>query len=183
MREHQVQATAATTGKSETSEHLVEWLRDAHAAEKQSEKMLSMFCDRLENYPALKAQIKKHIEETRGQAERLEDCLKKFGKSASALKDLGGKFLGMSQSLSGAFVEDEVIKGVLASYTFEHMEIASYRIIIAAADACGDGAVKRVCEGILAEEVAMAEWLDDHMHEITEIYLARADAPGVKAKH
>lgn len=183
MRQTETQTGTARSVKSETSEHLVEWLRDAHAAEKQSEKMLSMFCDRLENYPMLKAQIKKHIEETRGQAERLERCLEKFGKSESTMKDIGGKLMGMSQSLSGVFAEDEVIKGVLASYTFEHMEIASYRILIAAADACGDSMVKQVCAEILAEEIAMADWLDDHMAEITEIYLQRADLPGVKAKH
>jgi ferritin-like metal-binding protein YciE len=183
MRHTETQAGTAKKVKSETSEHIVEWLRDAHAAEKQSEKMLTMFCDRLENYPLLKTQIRKHIEETRGQAERLERCLEKFGKSESMMKDIGGKLLGMSQSLSGVFVEDEVIKGVLASYTFEHMEIASYRILIAAADACGDSMVKTVCEEILAEEIAMAEWLDDHMAEITDIYLARAELPGVKAKH
>lgn len=183
MRQTQEHTSTSKRSRSETSEHLVEWLRDAHAAEKQSEKMLSMFCDRLENYPALKAQIKKHIEETRGQAERLEACLEKFGKSESAVKDIGGKLMGMAQSLSGVFVEDEVIKGVLASYTFEHMEIASYRILIAAADACGDHDVKKVCEGILVEEIAMAEWLDDHMAEITETYLNRAETPGTEAKH
>lgn len=182
---HHPQGQTTTTGsrKSETSEHLIEWLRDAHAAEKQSEKMLSMFCDRLESYPGLKVQIRKHIEETRGQAERLETCLKKFGKSESAMKDFGGKLMGMSQSLSGVFVEDEVIKGVLASYTFEHMEIASYRILITAAEACGDTDVAKVCKGILAEEVAMAEWLDEHIGEITEAYLDRANIPGVQAKH
>lgn len=183
MRQADTHTTSAKQVKSETSEHLVEWLRDAHAAEKQSEKMLGMFCDRLENYPSLKTQIRKHIEETRGQAERLERCLERFGKSESTLKDLGGKLLGMSQSLSGVFVEDEVIKGVMASYTFEHMEIASYRILIAAADACGDNEIKTVCAGILAEEIAMADWLDEHMAEITDIYLQRAELPGVKAKH
>lgn len=183
MRQSQEQATASVRGISEYSEHLVEWLRDAHAAEKQSEKMLGMFCDRLESYPALKAQIAKHIEETRGQAARLESCLEKFGKSESTMKDIGGKLMGMSQSLSGVFVEDEVIKGVLASYTFEHMEITSYRILIAAAEACGATDVARVCQDILAEEVAMADWLNDHLEEITEIYLSRANTPGVQAKH
>ena len=183
MRQAQTHTGTSAAAKSETSEHLIEWLRDAHAAEKQSEKMLSLFCDRLESYPALKAQITKHIEETRGQAERLETCLEKFGKSKSTVKDIGGKLLGMSQSLSGVFVEDEVIKGLLACYTFEHMEIASYRILVAAADACGDAAIRKACEASLAEEIAMANWLDENMADLTETYLNRAEIPGVKAKH
>ena len=31
--------------------------------------------------------------------------------------------------------------------------------------------------------LALADWLDEHMAEITEIYLQRAELPGVKAKH
>ena len=38
-------------------ERLMQWLRDAHAAEEQAETGMA---DRLENYPKLKARIKKH---------------------------------------------------------------------------------------------------------------------------
>lgn len=67
--------------------------------------------------------------------------------------------LATAQGLSGFFVGDEVLKGALASYTFEHMEIASYRILSATAEEAGDIETQRVCEGILREEEAMAEWL------------------------
>lgn len=156
--------------------HIVDWLRDAHAAEKQSENMLSLFCDRLEGYPALKAQIERHIQETRTQALRLETCLERYGESPSAIKDIGGKMLGLGQSLSGVFVEDEVIKGVLAAYAFEHMEIASYRILIAGADFLGDTETKTACENILAEELGMASWLYTYLDEITEAYLTELKA-------
>lgn len=66
---------------------------------------------------------------------------------------------------------DEVMKGVLASYTFEHLEIASYRMLIQAAKHAGDDETKRVCEGILEQEIAMAKWLEDHMDAITEKFL------------
>lgn len=65
----------------------------------------------------------------------------------------------MAQSLSGIFAGDEVMKGSLASYTFEHMEIASYTILIAAAESLGETEVVRACEENLREEVSMAEWL------------------------
>ena len=42
-------------------ERLMQWLRDAHAAEGQAETMLTGMADRLENYPKLKARIKEHI--------------------------------------------------------------------------------------------------------------------------
>jgi ferritin-like metal-binding protein YciE len=31
-----------------------------------------------------------------------------------------GKSMAMGQGMSGAFVEDEIVKGSMASYTFEH---------------------------------------------------------------
>jgi ferritin-like metal-binding protein YciE len=63
----------------------------------------------------------------------------------------------MAQGFSGIFAGDEVMKGSLASYTFEHMEIASYRILIAAAEEVGDDKTARTCRKILGEEESMAE--------------------------
>lgn len=40
---------------SAAREHLVAWLRDAHAAKEQSEKMLGKFAGRIENYPDSKS--------------------------------------------------------------------------------------------------------------------------------
>jgi len=168
---------------SAAREHLVEWLRDAHAAEEQSEKMLTKFAGRIENYPELKNQITRHVEETRGQARRLKTCLEKYGDSTSALKDTFGKMMAFAQGMSGVFVDDEIIKGSMAAYTFEHMEIASYRILIAAAEAVGDMETRKICEQILEEEIAMAAWLEENLPEITQRYMARSETPGVTAKH
>mgnify|MGYP002716823196 CR=1 FL=1 len=42
---------------TEAREHLLDWLRDAHAMEQQAEKMLKAQAERLEHYPELKARI------------------------------------------------------------------------------------------------------------------------------
>lgn len=175
--------SARQQDNSAARERLVEWLRDAHAAEEQSEKMLTKFAGRIENYPALKDQIIRHVEETRGQARRLKACLEKYGDSASALKDTFGKMMAFAQGMSGVFVDDEIIKGSMAAYAFEHMEIASYRILIATAEAAGDMETRKICEQILEEEIAMAAWLEDNLPEITQRYIARVETPGVTAKH
>lgn len=96
------------------------------------------------------------------------------------LKDAGGKLTATAQSISGVFAGDEVMKGPLASYTFEHMEIASYTILIAAANAVGEGEVARVCEQNLREEQAMAEWLKDNLPQVTQTFLTRAEADSAK---
>lgn len=106
-------------------ERLMEWLRDAHAMEEQSETMLKHFADRIENYPDIKAQLERHLEQGRQQAARLRTCIEHRGGSTSTTKELLTKFVGMSQGLSGIFVGDEIIKGVMAAYTFEQMGVAS----------------------------------------------------------
>ncbi|TDW35771.1 ferritin-like metal-binding protein YciE [Rhizobium azibense] len=161
---------------STAQDNLVAWLRDAHAMEKQAETMLKAQYERIKNYPDLKARIGQHLEETRQQAKSLETCLNQIGGGSSTIKDMAGKITAFGQGLSGLFVSDEIIKGSLASYTFEHFEIASYRILIAAAEFAGDRQTKAVCEGILKEEIAMAKWLEDNLSGVTEAFLTRAEA-------
>lgn len=154
-------------------DNLIAWLRDAHAMEEQALTMLNAQFERLESYPELKARIGKHIDETKQQAALLQGCLDRLGKGSSTLKDAAGKLTAMAQGLGGVFASDEVVKGSLASYTFEHMEIASYRILIAAAGYMGDEETANVCRRILDEELAMAKWLEDNVDAITLEFLAR----------
>lgn len=58
--------------RSEADERLMQWLRDAHAMEKQAETMLSGMEERIENYP----QFRKRL-----------DALGRLGGSASTLKE------------------------------------------------------------------------------------------------
>jgi ferritin-like metal-binding protein YciE len=164
-------------------ERLMEWLRDAHAAEEQAKTMLSGMARRIENYPELKARIEQHIRETERQAELVRGCIERRGGSTSTIKDTSAKMLAMGQAMSGMFVGDEVMKGSIASSAFEAMEIASYKILIATAEQVGDQETKRVCEEILREEEAMADWLEDHVASLTQQYLRREATPGATAKH
>ena len=161
------------------NEHFLDWLRDAHAMKQQAETMLTTMENRLEHYPALRARVSQHIEETRRQAELLRACIQKRGGDSSLLKDVAGRFMAVMQGFSGAMASDEVIKGAMFGYAFEHMEIAAYRNLIAAARHLEDAGTADVCERILAEELAMAEWMEAHMPELTVQFLQTAGvAPG-----
>jgi ferritin-like metal-binding protein YciE len=164
-------------------ERFMEWLRDAHAAEEQAKTMLSGMARRIENYPQLKARIEQHIRETERHAELVRGCIERRGSSTSTIKDTGAKMIAMGQAMSGLFVGDEVMKGSIASAAFEAMEIASYRILIATAEKVGDQETKRVCEEILRDEEAMAEWLKQNAGSLTKEYLRREETPGATAKH
>jgi ferritin-like metal-binding protein YciE len=166
---------------ADTNDHLMDWLRDAHAAEQQAETMLSGMAGRLKNYPTLKSRIEQHVEETKRQAELVRGCIERRGGSTSTVKDAGAKMIAMGQALSGAFVDDEVLKGAIASTAFEAMEIASYKILISAAEEAGDIQTANVCKEILAEEEAMEDWLTENLPMLTQQYL-RLDEFGAQAK-
>jgi ferritin-like metal-binding protein YciE len=76
---------------------------------------------------------------------------------------------------------DEIVKGSLASYTFENMEIASYQILIAAAETAGQPAIAELCRENLQEEEEMAEWLMEHIPATTAQFMQR-DAQDVRAR-
>jgi ferritin-like metal-binding protein YciE len=164
-------------------DNFTDWLRDAHAMEKQAETMLTSMAGRLEHYPDLKARIERHVEETRHQAHELESCLERRGVATSAMKDFAGRMAAMGQGLTGMMASDEVVKGAMAGYAFEHMEIAAYRTLIAAAEAVGDAQTKAVCERILAEEVAMADWLEQHLPSVAQTFLQRDAQPETVSKY
>ena len=164
------------------NDHLNDWLRDAHAMELQAETMLKAQAERLEHYPDLRARIVQHIEETRGQQGILKDIMTRRGIDNSVLKDLGGKLTAFGQGVGGMMASDEVVKGAMAGYVFENLEIASYTSLIGAANAVGDSATAAACERILVEEKAMAAWLLEHLPQITAAFLARSATPGAEAK-
>ncbi|MBB5536369.1 ferritin-like metal-binding protein YciE [Rhizobium giardinii] len=162
-----------TAMSTSARDNLIVWLRDAHAMEQQAETMLNAQYERIETYTALKERIGRHIEETKQQAILLQGCLDRLGEGSSTRKDVAGKLTAMAQGLGGLFASDEVVKGSLAGYTFEHMEIASYRILVAAADYVGDRETVSVCQPILDEEIAMAKWLEDNIGSVTQEFLRR----------
>lgn len=162
-------------------ERLAQWLRDAHAMEEQAETMLKAQTSRLENYPELKQRIEQHITETQTQAKRLEDCIERLDSETSSMKDAAGKMMATMQGLGGMFAGDEVVKGAMAGYTFEHFEIGSYTALIAAAQEAGDSQIASVCRQNLDEEQAMADWMKEHLASITQQYLAREQV-GAPAK-
>ncbi|WP_333855127.1 ferritin-like domain-containing protein [Leclercia sp.] len=163
-------------------EHYHDWLRDAHAMEKQAESMLESMASRIDNYPDVRARIEQHITETKHQITLLEEILDRNDISRSVLKDSVSKMMAFGQSVGGIAASDEIVKGSISGYVFEQFEIACYTSLLAAAKKAGDVASVPAIESILAEEQRMADWLIQHIPNTTEQFLLRADAEGVEAK-
>ncbi|AEA62570.1 ferritin-like domain-containing protein [Burkholderia gladioli] len=162
--------------KRSVDEHLDEWLRDAHAMEEQAGTLLTAMARRLEHYPELKARIEQHLGDTREQQRLVRECVGRRGSDVSVLKDFGARSLAALQAFTAMFSTDEVIKNAISGFAFENFEVAAYRTLITAARAAGDAQTLAICERILSEEVAMANWMEQHLPEIVNAYLARSQA-------
>ncbi|MFM0441130.1 ferritin-like domain-containing protein [Paraburkholderia strydomiana] len=153
--------------------HLIHWLRNAYAMEKHAEAMLAAQAARLGyDDPQMRMRIEQHLQETLGQQAMLEGCLARLDSRPSLIKGMGGEMAAFAQALIGMTMRDEMVKGAMTMYAFEHMEIASYTALMHAAEAGGDLETKRICEQVLAQEVEMAGWLFRRIPATVTRYLA-----------
>lgn len=154
-----------------TTEQLVSWLNSAHAMEQELARVLENHAKDAADIPAMSDRIRAHVEETRDHAERVEECLALLGEKPSGLKSAMGKAMGTVQGAATGMFHDELIKNVLMDYSAEHFEIACYRSLASAAEELGQPRIVEICEEILAEEEAMAAWLESKIEETTRMVL------------
>nr|WP_294520174.1 ferritin-like domain-containing protein [uncultured Rhodopila sp.] len=169
------------SGTSEKAQSIyVTGLRNQHAVENQAIELLERQIGRLENYPAMADRMRRHVTESRDQARRLEELLGQFGTSESGLKDTMMSFMGNVAALAHTPASDEVIKNTFANFAFEHFEIAAYKSLLTLADITGHAAAETALRQSLAEEEAMAAWINEHLDETTRTFVSRSEA-GVTA--
>ncbi|MBJ6979342.1 ferritin-like domain-containing protein [Luteimonas sp. MC1895] len=157
-------------------ERLLSWLQDAYAMEQEAETMMAAMASRIEHYPELRTRIEQHIEETRQQASQVAACIEQLGGSLPTAKSTIAKGMAAIHAAGNAMMSDEVAKGIGISYAFEHMEIATYRALVVAARRVGQDEVERVCQAILEQEQAMADWLFERQPQLIEAFLEREQA-------
>jgi ferritin-like metal-binding protein YciE len=162
-------------------EHLMHWLRDAHAMEKQAIESVENQVDRLRNYPELRNWAQEHVQAAKQHRELIRQCVERRGGSTSAIKEVAMAVVGKFQELTGTLMADEVLKNAIGDYSFKHYQIACYKSLIAAAEEASDPETKRVCEGILANQQQLAERLLPYIPQVTCEYMRR-DAAEVAAK-
>jgi ferritin-like metal-binding protein YciE len=165
----------------ETREIFTTGLKNAHAMEKQALSIMRPQVDRIEKYPAVAARLEQHIEETEEQIRRLDMLLEGLGETGSTLKDTALSMAGSMAAMGHSVAGDEIIKNSLANFAFENYEIAAYNSLIVLAEAGGFNKAISVLQQNLAEEEAMAAWLEDNLADVTLQFAQLRDA-GLSAK-
>lgn len=155
-------------------------LKNTHALEMQALQIMERQVDRLERYPEMEAALRKHIEETHAQRDRLEQAMSSLAESPSALKEGFLGFVGNMMALGHAPAQDEILKNTYANHAFENFEIAAYMSLITIAEAAGQHGHLSSFEQSLREEQAMARTVADLVKPTTLRYLELSNA-GEKA--
>ncbi len=151
-------------------------LRNLHALEMTAIELTERQVERLENYPEMKAQLSRHHQESKEQASRLQTILERHGTSPSAAKNAVSSVMGNVAAALHAPAPDEILKNTFANFAFEHQEIASYTSLIAMAEQVGDTAAIPLLKQSLAEEKAMADFIEAAIVPITKKFMTLTQA-------
>ncbi len=131
-------------------------LKDVYSAEKQLVRALPRMAKAAQS-PSLQQAFTKHLEETKGQVERLEQIFEALGETSRGKKCKGME--GLIEEGKEVLEEDgqpEVIDAALisAAQRVEHYEMAAYGCLVTYAGLLGNAAAARLLKQTLAEEEA-----------------------------
>jgi ferritin-like metal-binding protein YciE len=137
-------------------ERLVKQLKEAHAIEEQAKKLLekgSKLAGDAETGAIYRAHLMQTEEHERYLAERLEARGERASRGRDAAMKAGA--LAIGAALQAA--PDTPARLATAAYAFEHLEIATYRMLRTLAERAGDRETTAVAERILEQEEAAAQ--------------------------
>jgi ferritin-like metal-binding protein YciE len=162
--------------ENQTREVFVTGLKNAHAMENQALSIMKPQLARIENYPEVAAKLDQHIHETEGQIVRIEEVLDGLSENHSSLKDVALSLTGSMAAIGHTMAGDEILKNSFANFAFENFEMAAYKSLLTVAEAGGYGSASAALQANLAEEKAMAQWLDENLVSVTTRFLSLRQA-------
>ena len=147
-------------------------LKDLYSAEKQAVRVYPRLAKAIES-EELKQALQTHLEETKGQVERLDrvfEILEKRGggKTCEGMKGLIEEGQEMVEEVEKGPVRDAGLIG--AAQRMEHYEIAAYGTVIALAKAMGQDEIANLLGQTLAEEKST----DEKLTQVSELVNSQA---------
>ena len=146
-------------------------LQNTHALEMQALQIMERQVERLQNYPEMEAALRRHIEETHGQRDRLEEAMASLAAAPSSFKEGFLGFVGNMMALGHTPAQDEILKNTYANHAFENFEIAAYTSLLAISESAGQNTHLGGIRQSLQEEQGMAEKIEGLIRSTTLRYL------------
>jgi ferritin-like metal-binding protein YciE len=151
----------------ESRKLLVKSLEDVYALEAQLVKVLGEHAQDAQDEPMIRQKIEQHLRETELHRDRIEQRLNALGVGKPGMKTALSSMMGQMVGAMSGSRTNVLAKNARDEYTSEHMEIASYVELITIAQTLGDIDTVRTAQLNLRDEVAMQQWLIQHMPEAT----------------
>jgi ferritin-like metal-binding protein YciE len=168
------------TGAESTRSLYAIALRNTHALEMQALQIMERQVERIQNYPEMERILRRHIQETHAQRDRIDEALNEIGESPSTLKEAVLGFVGNVAALAHSPFEDEILKNTYANHAFENFEIAAYTSLLVITEAAGQTRHISAFQQSLQEEKTTAQLIHDAIQPITRKYI-ELEARGAKA--
>jgi len=146
-------------------------LRNTHAMEQQGVQQMEVQVSHLEKSPDYRALLQRHIETARQQVARLEQALQSVGESPSAIKETVTSVVGTVGATVHGLFQDETLKNLYAGYAYQYEQIASYRSLIAIAEAAGETAHVAAFRQSVQEEEQAAQEVAGIIEPVTRRYV------------
>jgi len=158
----------------------VDELRDAYDAEKRLVKALRTLASTA-HHEKLQQAIAKHLEETLGHVERLEEVFgfierKPRGKKCEGMVGILEESNSVLESIEDPALRDAAM--VIGARRVEHYEMAAYLSLIDLATHLNEEEARAVFSGILEEEMAC----DDSLAELAEALLPLAGSDDAESE-
>ena len=157
-------------------DQLIKYLTDAHAIEEQAIAQMRAAPD-LAGEPGLAAAFRAHLEESERHERLVRERLEAHGASPSKVKDAVMAAGGKGFVLFARSQPDTTGKLAAHALSYEHLEYASYELLLRGARRAGDDETAAVAERIRDEEAAMAERIEERIDAVVEASLREKD-PG-----
>ncbi|MFN2617646.1 MAG: ferritin-like domain-containing protein [Thermoleophilaceae bacterium] len=164
---------------SSVDEQLTKYLTDVHSIEEQALAQLKS-APKIAGDPELSRIFEEHLGETKGQERLVRDRLEQRGAAPSKLKDAVGRVTGVPFVLFARSQPDTPGKLVAHAFSYEHMELAAYELLIRIAERAGDAKTVEAARRIRDEEGAMIERLSACFDIAVEASLRAQDADALE---
>jgi ferritin-like metal-binding protein YciE len=155
-------------------EQLIKYLTDAHSIEEQAIAQMRAAPD-IAGDPQLADAFRAHLTESERHERLVRERLDAHGASPSKLKDAVMAVGGKGFVLFARSQPDTTGKLTAHALSYEHLEFASYELLLRVARRAGDEETATVAEQIRDEEAAMAQRLEDSTDAAVEASLREQD--------
>ncbi len=159
-------------------EQLVPYLADAHSIEEQAIAQLRP-APRIAGEPQFAAALRDHLAESEEQRRLVRGRLEAHGGSPSKLKDAAMTVGALGFVLFAKSQPDTPGKLATHAYSYEHLEEASYELLLRVARRAGDEETVAVAQRIRDEEAAMGERIEALFDATAQASLAAQDPDDV----